>query len=131
MTNSSTHPVDAFGNQDAISLENSNRTIHSACDKEYRSRAKLQPCREVRVLCFHFDTDQFEVGTYCDKMKNVFSQGFGFRVATSILPSKGFAQRDMLTALEEAFDGMDSECLVIIYYIGRGEVRHQLGTPSF
>ena len=22
---------------------------------------------------------------------------------------------------------MDSECLVIIYYIGRGEVRHQLG----
>ena len=79
-----------------------------------------------RVLCFHFDTDQFEAGTYCDKIKNVFSQGFGFRVAASILPSKTFAQRDMHTALEEAFDGMDSDCLVIIYYIGRGEVRHQL-----
>ncbi|RBR27081.1 uncharacterized protein FIESC28_00153 [Fusarium coffeatum] len=126
MRNSSTHPANAFGNEDAISLQDFNRVIHSACDNEYRSRAKMQPYREVRVLCFHFETDQFGVGTYCDKIKNVFSQGFGFRVATSTLPGTTFAQRDMLTALEEAFDGMDSECLVIIYYIDRGEVRHQL-----
>lgn len=99
-SSSSTHPANAFGNQDEISLENLNRAIHSACDNEYRSRAKLQPYREVRVLCFHFETDQFEVGKYCDKIKNVFSQGFGFRVATSILPSKTFAQRDMIAALE-------------------------------
>lgn len=130
MTKSSTHPDNAFGSQDAISIEDFNRTITDAYYREHHSTSKKQPYREVRVLCFHFDTD--DGGAYCDKVKDVFSQGFGFRVATCRLPCTDTAQREMITALEEAFDGIDSDCLVIIYYIGHGVNKHDhLGNMHF
>ncbi|KAH7179850.1 uncharacterized protein B0J16DRAFT_387679 [Fusarium flagelliforme] len=128
MTDSSTHPANAFSRADPIGLEDLNRVIQDALDFGHHSSARKEPYREVRVLCFHFDT---EGGTYCDKVRDVFSQGFGFQVATCTLPSTLpctiYAQRDMIRELLDVFDGMDSDCLVIIYYVGKGEVRSYFG----
>lgn len=103
-----------------------------ACDTHHcYDTETTRPYQQVRVLCFHSQTDKYDnpnieqtgVGNYCDRVEWVFSQGYGYTTKTYMINRSGFGQGLLSSALYDAFAGMESDCLVILYYVGHGKYK--------
>jgi hypothetical protein len=115
MANYSIHPQSHSLRDFVLALEDA---------RSYADPDEMHPYKEARVLCLHFEHEddpiisQDVAGSLCDRVSQIFREGYGYKTETYKIKSHTSSQTLLASEVTKTFSEMDSDCLVIIYYIG-------------